>query len=267
MTTETSNIGKKWSSTTVVGFQSASSMLKAYNPDTSSITSGRTLSLPGTSMESSEYAPITEQSDKKRLSAKSSSITQASSLTVKHFCSNEETYPSLSSHHEGVQEMIIHNDMGSSKEHPLLIDDSSSCIDTSHDHIETSHEHSEVSHDQNETSHDHNKASHDHSKVSYDPMKSNDKHSEVSHDQNETSHAHNEGSRDHSKASHDPMKSTDEHSKVSHDTHRRRSKGDHTKTHDTHTNHSNDHDKQKVANLVVCILNPYLKKGRIANKV
>ena len=225
MTTETSNIGKKWSSTTVVGFQSASSMLKACNPDTSSITSGRTLSLPGTSMESSECAPITEQNDKKHLSTKSSLITEASSLTVKRFCSNEETHPSLSSHHEGVQEMMIHNDMGSSKEHPLLIDDSSSCIDTSHDHIETSHEHSEVSHDQNETSHDHNEASHD------------------------------------------PMKSNDEHSKVSHDTHRRRSKGDHTKTHDTHTNHSNDHDKQKVANLVVCILNPYLKKGRIANKV
>ena len=232
MTTETSNIGKKWSSTTVVGFQSASSMLKACNPDTSSITSGRTLSLPGTSMESSECAPVTDQNDKKHLSTKSSLVTEASS-TVKRFCSNEETHPSLSSHHEGVQEMMIHNDIGSSKEHPLLIDDSSSsCIDTSHDHIETSHEHSEVSHDQNETSHDHNKASHDHSK-----------------------------------ASHDPMKSNDEHSKVSHDTHRRRSKGDHTKTHDTHTNHSNDHDKQKVANLVVCILNPYLKKGRIANKV
>lgn len=239
-----SSIGNKWSSTAVVGFQPASSVLKARSPDTSSITSGRTLSLPGSSMESTEYAPMTDHNDKKCVSIKSSSVTQSSSVTVRHCCSSEKTHPS---HYESPQEMMRHgDDVGDSKEHPLVIDDSSSsCIDTSHDHIEESHEHSEASHDHNETSHDHDKASHDHS---------------------EASHDHNEASHDHTKASHDHMRSN-EHSEASHDVHR--NKSERTKTHDTHMNHvhSSSHDKQKVANLVVCILNPYLKKGRIANKV
>ena len=219
--TTTSSVGNKWSSTAVVGFQPASSVLKAHSPDTSSVSSGRTLSLPGSSMESSEYAPMTDQNDKKYVSTKSSTVTQSTSFTVRHFCSNEETHSSLLSHHESPQEVTRHSDgltdVGDSKEHPLVIDDSSSCIDTSYDHTEASH--------------DHNERSHDHNKVSHDRMRSNN----------------------------------DEHSETSNDV--CRSKSERTKTHDTHMNHSSSHDKQKVANLVVCILNPYLKKGRIANKV
>ena len=67
---------------------------------------------------------------------------------------------------------------------------------------------------------------------------------EISHDQHEALH-------DHIKPSHDIYMSN-EHTEASHD---------------AHVSHSSKHDKQKVASLVVCILNPYLKKGRITNKV
>ena len=60
-----------------------------------------------------------------------------------------------------------------------------------------------------------------------------------------------EGSHDHIEPSHD-IHMSNEHTEASHD---------------VHVSHSSKHDRQKVASLVVCILNPYLKKGRITNKV
>lgn len=80
-------------------------------------------------------------------------------------------------------------------------------------------------------------------------------------DNSETSHDYSEASHDHSMTSHDIHMSNDnEHcTEASHDYS--------VASHDTHMSHNSKHDKQKVANLVVCVLNPYLKKGRIANKV
>ena len=213
ITTTTSHgcLGNKLSSLSVVGFQSASSMLKSSNPITSS-SSSRTVTIPSTSMNESNsldlvHVPITDQSDKKCSGSSSMNHTlSCGPLTIKHFCSyEEETDPSSSSYYEAPQRYSSGecNDMGDHRENPLVVDDSSSSIEISHDH--------------HEGSHDHNKASHDHVSPHDTHMSSNSEHTEASHA--------------------------------------------------THVSHSSKHNKQKVASLVVCVLNPYLKKGRIANKV
>ena len=60
-------LGDKQSSTSAVGFQSASSLLKASSSNTAGITSSRTFSIPSTSIKSPVTAgntPVTYQRDK-----------------------------------------------------------------------------------------------------------------------------------------------------------------------------------------------------------
>ena len=219
-------LGNKLSLASVVGFQPASSMVRTSNHDNII----RTFNGPDTSMKSSldlEYSvPVTVQSDKKHVNIISSPVTCASyaPLSIQHLCHNEETHSSSSYCGAGQERMGqgSEQNMGDSKDRPLVIDDSDSNFETSHDHIEASP--------------DHIKASHDHIKASHDIHMSNN--SECS----EALHIHRKSKNEGSKASHD-------HSKASHDA------------------QNNKHDRQKVASLVVCVLNPYLKKGRIANKV
>lgn len=195
-------LSNKLSLSSVVGFQSASSMLKSSNqPDTSSTssTSSREVTIPRTSMNASpdlEHVPIRDKYNG------ISSVNDASSYgpwIIKHFCSNEEDANPLpsSSYHEAPQgsSSELSDDVGSCRENPLVLDDSSSNIEISHDHHEASHDHTQASHD---------------------------------------------------------IHMSNEHSEASHD---------------AHVSHSSKHDKQKVASLVVYVLNPYLKKGRITNKV
>ena len=180
-------------------------MLKSSSPDTSS-TSSRAFPIPSTSVNPSldrGHAPSTDQSDKKYSDSGSVNHTLLyAPLTIKHFCSNEETNPSSSSslYHE-VREGCSSeqdNDVGDCRENPLVVDDSngSGNMEISHDHYEASHDH----------------------------IPPHDIH----------------------------MSSNNEHTGASHD---------------TRVSHSSKYNKQKVASLVVCVLNPYLKKGRISNKV
>lgn len=193
------------SSTSVVGFQSASSMLN--NHGDISVTGSRIRSKHVMSSMELEHASVTCQNDEDI--SKMDHVMLFGQSNIKHFCYNENNShtspPSSSSCHAHHQERMGYSservDVGDSKHNPLVIDDSS--IEVSHDQSKGSHDHHEASHAHNEVSHDHNEASHDHNEVS----------------------------------------------------------------HDAHMRHNNKHDKQKVANLVVCVLNPYLKKGRIANKV
>lgn len=240
-------LGNKLSSASVVGFQPASSMVRTSNHDNSI----RAFDGPGTSVKSSldlEYSvPVTVQSDKKHVNIISSSVTCASyaPLSIQHFCHNEETHSSSSYCGAGQERIGQGNEqnMGDSKDRPLVLDDSDSNFETSHDHIEASPDHVKASHDHIEASLDHNMVSHDHIEVSHDHIEaSHDIHMRNNNEHSETLHIHRNSKNEDSKASHDQ-------SKASHDT------------------QNNKHDRQKVASLVVCVLNPYLKKGRIANKV
>lgn len=234
----------------MVGFQSASSILKASNP-AGHVTDDRTSPILSTSVDPPLNIPKIDQSDKDfNENIKSTSINHATASgsecsskftpTIRHF------YPS---YHKAPQRAMDgspgHSDIVGSKEHPLVInDDSSSSSEVSRSHSEASHDHNEVSHDHNEVSHDHSTALHDHNKVS--------------HDHNEASHVHIKASRDHNERTGLSHNSRDgisglHHAKASHDAHMSHSKG--------------KHDKQKVASLVVSVLNPYLKNGGISSKV
>lgn len=198
----------KPSSVSLVGFQSASNLLKT----STGVTTTSTTTISSTSVKSSLNCvgcpPLTDQCDKKfNDDSKFSAVNHKlpSSMLSRQFYPIAESRSSSLSYYEASQGRMGHNSVGDSKECPLVIDDSNSSIEASHDHIE-------VSHDPSEALHDHIEASHD---------------------------TH--------------MSSSNEHS---------------TKAlHNIHMSYSNKQDKQKVANLVVCILNPYLKKGRIASKV
>ena len=228
------------------------------------ITSIRTYTLSSKPTAASVNLAVTEHSNEQYNEC--SSVNHTSSvtpLTIKHFCCNEENYPSPS-YHDALQGDSSGecSDAGGSRGNPLLIDDnsSSSNFGVSHDHHEASHDqalhdHHEASHDQ--ALHDHHEASHD--QALHDHHKAS--HDQASHDYHEASHDYSEVLHNHIRASHDHIPRYGIHISSS-------SKHKHTEaSHDGHMSHTSKNDKQKVASLVVCVLNPYLKKGKIANKV
>ena len=213
-----------------------------------SVTSTRTCPLSSKPMVASVNPAVTDHSSEDNESSLVNHTSSVTPLAIKHFCCNEESYPSPS-YHEAPQGGSSGgcSDVGGSLENPLLIDDSSSSskFGISHDHHKASHGHHKVSHDHHEASHD---------------QASRDYH-ETSHDHHEPLHDYSEVSHDHIRASHDHIPRYGIHVSNS-------SKDKHTEaSHDGHMSHNSKNDKQKVASLVVCVLNPYLKKGRITNKV